>query len=181
MLLISIMFTAFGVLGLTFYDVLSQRLALLPLTLAPAVLYPLFTLCIFTHPYPRLWHMRRRTREEAEWPRGTAHRWSRGSRVFRTEFTTSLTTSSDAAMLYWRFCVRIVHSFYSGLHSYANCICACMCTWAMYLCMHDYELFMHAGVWATYMCLFCNAAPYLQKYTCMCGGVGIARPCMNNL
>lgn len=97
---ISVSFTAFGVVGLTFYEGLPERLTLLPLVLAPAVLYPILTLCVFTHPYPRLWHMRRRTREEPNRIRGPSRRWDRGNVLFPPDLSTSGTTSSDTAMLY---------------------------------------------------------------------------------
>ena len=101
-MLSSALFMAFGVVGLTFYEELPERLTLLPLVLAPTIVYPIFTLCVFTHPYPRLWHMRRRTREDPYRMRGPSRRWpwDRGNTLFPPDLSTSDTTSSDTAKLY---------------------------------------------------------------------------------
>ena len=88
----------FGVLGLNAFDSISDRAKLIPLALVPVILHPLFSLCVFTHPYPRVWHMKRRARGSNEVRRASL-RTGRGRLPFRlgsNSIQESGTSTSDA-------------------------------------------------------------------------------------
>lgn len=104
---IFVLFLYFGVVGLEFYPY--HYYLLIPMSAVSVVLYPMFFLCVHSHPYTRIWHLKKRQRNTVTNVQGRGeHRWLRGARIrnetndsfFPPEIDTSGSSSSDSAMLY---------------------------------------------------------------------------------